>query len=294
MALATSFATGFTADSFQNMITGPGVCVVDYGLPTETLLGVTDGGNEFNPGITYRDISGDFRFPMNKGGRILDEVSPTITTNLKSFKPENMPLLFPGMISTAVQDVSRTERTLVQAEAVGTGDGTLTVFDLVAEKVRHGTLTVYIDGEVVEDWKYKFFNVGEVGHSATAAVGAEIKFSVAPATAAVITADYIVEPEVTDATHYEMKLGNVTEAAYFKNITLIATVLGSGQQFIAQIYNAIVSEPPTFSFANKEETSSAVTFTGTTLPSDMEAVALGEKAIAEVVPFRIYFPNTSA
>jgi len=292
MALATNFATGFTADSFQNMITGPGVCIVDYGLPTETLLGVTDGGNEFNPGITYRDISGDFRFPMNKGGRILDEVSPTITTNLKSFKPENMPLLFPGMTSTAAQDVDRTTRTLVEAEAAGTGDDTLTVFALGNDTVRAGSLTVYIDGTVVEDWKYKLFNVGEVGHSG--GTGAELKFTVAPATGEAVTADYIVEPTVTAATHYQMKIGNVTEAAYFKNVTLIATVLGSGERFIAQILNAIVSEPPTFSFANKEETSSAVTFTGTTLPSDMEAVALGEKAISEVVPFRIYFPNTSA
>lgn len=290
MALATNFQTGARADSFQNMMTGPGVCIVNYGLPTQTLLGVTDGGNEFNPGITYRDVSGDFRFEMNKGGRILDQVTPTITTNLKDFNPKNLPLLFPGMTSTERQGVVSGQSTFVDGEAVGTGDGTIARFALANEEVRAGSLTVYIDGDVVEDWRYKYFAVGTSGN--TGGVGGEIVFAVPPAALAVVTADYIIEPTVTEATHYEMALGNVTESSYFNNVTIVATVLGSGLPVVMSIFNAIVSEAPTFSFANKEETTSAVTFTGTMLPADAEALALGEKNIKDVIPFRIYFPKT--
>lgn len=291
MALATNFQTGARADSFQNMITGPGVCVVDYGLPTQTLLGITDGGNEFNPGITYRDITADTRFEMNKGGRILDQATPTITTNLKDFNPKNLPLLFPGMSSTERQGVVANEATFVEAESVGTGDDTTTVFSLANDHVRAGTLSVYIDGTLVEDWRYKFFNVGEAGNAGGA--GAEIVFSVPPAVTSTVTADYVVEPTVTDATHYELSLGNVTEQSYFKNVSVIATVLGSGKPVIMSIFNAIVSEAPTFSLANKEETTSAVTFTGTMLPADAEALALGEKELKDVIPFRIWFPKTA-
>lgn len=284
---AERFITGFRAGSYDKLLTGPGAVFVNYRLPDQQLLGFTDGGSEFNPGITYRDVTGDLRFGMVRGGRILDDVQPTLTVNLKEWDVENMLKTFPGMSATQRYGV-----TLVEDEAVGTGDGSQVLFPLASEIVEFSSLRLYADGELVPSNRYFLYNVGDSGNSGAVTPTAEVVFSVAPATTVAITATYLAENASGATPEYtELSIGNVDENSYFNNVAVIATISGSTNPFVGILRNAIVSEPPTFSLSNKDETTSSVTFSGMMSPSDMEDVALGRKTIREASPFRIYFPT---
>lgn len=284
-ATAERFITGFRAGSYDKLLTGPGAVFVNYRLPDQQLLGFTDGGSEFNPGITYRDVTGDLRFGMVRGGRILDDVQPTLTVNLKEWDVNNMLKTFPGMAATERYGV-----TLVEDEAVGTGDDSQVLFPLANETVEFSSLRLYADGELIRDNLYFLYNVGDAGN--TSGTAAEIVFGAPVPTGTVITATYLAENAAGGAVEYsELSIGNVDQNSYFDNVAVIATISGSQNPFVGILRNAIVSEPPTFSLSNKDETTSSVTFSGMMSPSDMEDVALGRKTIREASPFRIYFPE---
>lgn len=90
--------SGFTANSAKNLVLGPGLVYINYGLTGERILGMTNGGNSFNPGITFRDIESDRQFMGVKGLRILDELNPTITTNLMELSVANLKAVVPGLV----------------------------------------------------------------------------------------------------------------------------------------------------------------------------------------------------
>lgn len=116
MAVAIS---GFRATSAENLILGPGLVYVNYGEVTERILGMTNGGNSFNPGITFRDIESDRQFMGVRGLRVIDEINPTITTNLMELDVANLKVIVPGLVEVpfTAEETSAT-----------TGDPSLTAY----------------------------------------------------------------------------------------------------------------------------------------------------------------------
>ena len=93
---------GFTANTDKALLLGPGVVFINYGETTgERMLGATRGGNEFDAGLTYRNIDVDAPAANIKGLRRFEGANPTITTNLLELTKENLLAAIPGSISTA-------------------------------------------------------------------------------------------------------------------------------------------------------------------------------------------------
>jgi hypothetical protein len=90
--------SGFTVDTPKRLILGPGAVYVNYGeAVTERMIGATRGGSTFDPGITYRQIEGDFPQGNLKGLRRVDGVAPVLTVNVLEWTRENIMMAFPGM-----------------------------------------------------------------------------------------------------------------------------------------------------------------------------------------------------
>lgn len=90
-------ASGVTAATWRSMIMDSAVAYVDYGLPTERIMGATNGG------VTFGFETFNVRSPEIDGvkGRLagvsrITEASPQITVNLVDFQREVLPLMFPG------------------------------------------------------------------------------------------------------------------------------------------------------------------------------------------------------
>jgi hypothetical protein len=66
------------------------------GAFTGTLLGATSGGNEFALEQTTRTIEVDGLKGAGVGNTVIDEESPTLTTNLKELTAENLALAIAG------------------------------------------------------------------------------------------------------------------------------------------------------------------------------------------------------
>ncbi len=89
--------SGFTADSWKRILLGPAAVFFNYDTPAVIPVGVSRGGNSFNPGVTYRDIDTDTPVGLMKGWRELDDVRPTITTNTLEISPESLIRAIPGL-----------------------------------------------------------------------------------------------------------------------------------------------------------------------------------------------------
>lgn len=207
MAVAIS---GFRADSAKNLILGPGVVFVNYGETDEFILGMTNGGNSFSPGIAFRDIESDRPFGMVKGLRVIDEINPTITTNLMEMSVANLKVALPGLVEVPFT---------AEETSVTTGDPNL-------------------------------------------------------------------------ANYTRLKMGELTDAHYLKNVAVAATVLGaSGRPVVCIVRNAIASGEVEISLENKSESTTEITFTGTFLPADVQALASGSAQLEDIVPFEVRYPT---
>ncbi len=100
-------------------------------------------------------------------------------------------------------------------------------------------------------------------------------------------------PEATGDTHDVYRIGNVVGGNYVTNVAIVGTALGYGLPFIGLIYNAIGGGEIEISLENKGESVAAVTFTGTFLAADLEALTAGTTTLQEVAPFEIRFPRTA-
>ncbi len=103
MALNTTPVSGFRADGFNEVALGPGAVYLNYGITgtgpgTQRLFGLTRGGNSFNPGVSFRDIDFDKPFTGIKGLRVIDDVIPTITSNVMQLGTENLQRMLPGLV----------------------------------------------------------------------------------------------------------------------------------------------------------------------------------------------------
>ena len=181
---------------------GPGMLYANYENGTGTLLGATLGGGGFDLGRTMKAIRPDGAVGDVKGLVRVSEVLPTVTANLMEVTKDNLVRFIAAVNQTAWAD----------GEAVGTADGSTTVFTLDNEA----------DGTIA-----KIFVDGTEQTSGVTVSGTSVSFTTAPDSDAVITADYTYAGTPSDGDFYELT-GDTTIATtdYLTNLAFVLEYTG--------------------------------------------------------------------
>jgi len=92
--------TGVTCNTVSRIIKGPGVVYANYEPTTGegTILGATRGGNEFDPGLTLRDVAVDGVLGKVKGLTWKQRVEPTLTVRLVEITSDNLTKAIAGAL----------------------------------------------------------------------------------------------------------------------------------------------------------------------------------------------------
>jgi len=137
--------SGLSADTPDRIFVDAGAVYLNYGLPSERLLGATRGGNEFNLNKEIRDIEVDGVRGSVKGLRRRTVCRPQITCNLIELSLDNLIKAIAGANSAEAKKTA-----VVDAEYLGVGSAVINEFT-VAKAVANpnvvaGSEKVYIDG----------------------------------------------------------------------------------------------------------------------------------------------------
>lgn len=252
---------GFTANTADALLLGPGALYKDLFLPTQRKLGATRGGSTFNPGVTTRNIEVDSLYEMQKGLTLVENIKPMIQTNLLELTYQNLLLTIPGAKEGVLPGDSFD---FVQEETLAAGDGATTVFPLANVDASEACI-FYWDATngYVQQGGFTVLNVGDTGHSGGAT--AEIVFDVAPVAGADIRVSYrFLKGDTTG--YRSIVSGAIDNDSYFKNIALMTTVNnqfnadGTAKRAIFIINNAIAETTQDLGFQNKNEAVQQVTF----------------------------------
>lgn len=90
--------TNLTKEQIENIQIDEGLIFLDYGEETETLLGPTRGGGEFNATANIRDIDFDGRTAKTAGTQVIEEQEASLKVNTICMSQENLALSYPGAI----------------------------------------------------------------------------------------------------------------------------------------------------------------------------------------------------
>lgn len=138
--------SGITADTPERIFVDAGAVYLNYGLPSERLLGATRGGNEFNLNREIRDIEVDGVRGSVKGLRRRIVCRPQITCNLIELSLDNLLKAIAGANSAETPVTA-----VVDAEYLGVGvDDELDEFTVAHYPVVALSEKVYIDGVLKE------------------------------------------------------------------------------------------------------------------------------------------------
>lgn len=233
---------GVTSTTHQKLLIDAGAVYLGFKDADNpgTLLGATMGGNSIEITETLRDVRPDgARGPM-KGFRRVDEAVATIKVNMLELTAENLRRAIAGAIYSS-------GTTPVTDEAVGTGDNTKKIWDLLNSPVKENSEVVKLDGVP---------KVRLTDYTMDYAAG-KIYFFTAPGTDVVITADYTyISGDAVIAG------AEITDNAYIDNVTLVGTISGKTTPVIAQINNALCESGLSLSLVDKDEAVPELTFTG--------------------------------
>lgn len=220
-----------------------------------TLLGATRGGNSFELARTIRRIEADGAKGPVKGLRRIEEVVATIKANMLELTAENLRRAIAGAIySSGTTDA--------EAEAVGTGDDIVKVFDLDYSPVEENSEVVKLDGVP---------KVRLTDYTMDYAAG-KIYFFTAPGTDVVITADYtyISGAAVIGSPTVEAERNLIKDAAYLDNVVIVGTLTGKTNPVIVKITNALCDAGLSLALAPKDEAVPEVTFTAHYKDTDLD------------------------
>lgn len=173
----------------------------------------------------------------------------------------------------------------VAAEAVGTGDGTTTIFALANKDIKN--ILVQVNATT----GFTVLEPGDAGHSGGAT--AELKFDVAPPNTEAITADYTYQQEYK-VLCTRLRQDCLSDGDYLKNIALVTTISGQCKPAVIVLKNVLSDGGISLSLANKDEGVLEITFTANFLPEDLEQFTLGNVTLPEIVPYYIEYPNVQA
>lgn len=210
--------TGVTSDSADRFLIGPGkVYYGSGGFSYDTpgnLLGATQGGNEFDPGIEMYEHEVDGAMGPVKGMRKIQTIAPTLTVNLVEQTTSNWLKALPGATSS---DEAPTET----LDDVGEGDDSTVTFALPTISTEgvlyQDTLRVYLDGTeqtrgATEDYTYDDSTQ-------------EITFNSTPGTDATINAQYIYDNSgSTGVDHNVITFDQLVDSDYIDYLAIFAEI----------------------------------------------------------------------
>ena len=98
--MGTSKTKGITPSSPQRFLVDAGAVWLDYGLPTERLLGATRGGNVFSITQNIREMPMDGARGPVKGAERIIESKATLVANLIEITADNIVLMIPAAKKT--------------------------------------------------------------------------------------------------------------------------------------------------------------------------------------------------
>ena len=241
---------GITAETPKRIFIDAGAVYFNYGLQDERLLGATRGGNVFDPQRSLREMEVDGALGRVMGMVRREEVLPIITANMLELTVDN---LLKSIAGATQEETPVTE--VVDAELVGMGDDTQTIFTLANSPVVENSERVYVNG-VLQSHNGDYTIDYQAG---------EIEFSAAPADGDPITASYVYE--TGDPAEYDTITGGPIihteeESVYIPNVALIGTISGKEDPIIAIVKNAIADTGLDLDTAHRDETVPEITFMG--------------------------------
>lgn len=138
--------SGITKDTPDRIFVDAGAVYLNYGLPSERLLGATRGGNEFNLNREIKDIEVDGVRGSVKGLRRVTVCRPQITCNLIELSLDNLLKAIAGANSAETKVTA-----VVDAEYLGVGqDDIIDEYTVANYPVVALSEKVYIDGVLKE------------------------------------------------------------------------------------------------------------------------------------------------
>jgi len=137
--------SGLNVDTPDRIFVDAGEVYLNYGLPSERLLGATRGGNEFNLNKEIRDIEVDGVRGSVKGLRRRTVCRPQITCNLIELSLDNLLKAIAGANSEETKATA-----VVDAEYLGVGSAEIDEFTPAHQPIVAKSEKVYIDGVLKE------------------------------------------------------------------------------------------------------------------------------------------------
>lgn len=151
--------SGLSDKTPDRIFVDAGAVYLNYGLPSERLLGATRGGNELNLNREIRDIEVDGVRGSVKGLRRRTVCRPQITCNLIELSLDNLLKAIAG----ANQDPEDFQAA-VEGEYVGVGNDVDTLFPLDNDNIVRDTEKMFVNG--VKKTRSKKYNSRFVGANA--------------------------------------------------------------------------------------------------------------------------------
>lgn len=133
--------SGLNVDTPDRIFVDAGAVYLNYGLPSERLLGATRGGNEFNLNREIRDIEVDGVRGSVKGLRRRTVCRPQVTCNLIELSLDNLLKAIAGANSEETKATA-----VVDAEYLGVGSAEIDEFTADHYPIVAKSEKVYIDG----------------------------------------------------------------------------------------------------------------------------------------------------
>ncbi len=260
-----SLQTGITADSADRFLIGPGA--VYYGSGSfsydspGTLMGATQGGNTFDPGINMYEREVDGQMGPLKGHKAIATVEPTLEVNLVENTVQNWLKALPG--GTSAQ-----ESPTYTLDDVAEGDGGTQTFSLPTISTEgvlyQDTLQVYLDGTeqtrgATEDYTYDDSTQ-------------EITFNSAPGADVTINAQYIYDSSGADSgDHNIVTFSQLTDSDFMDYLAIFAEISDASKTHDAVFLLKNVLSDGSFSVdlpgESENETPITLTFEGHFDPS---------------------------
>lgn len=232
--------SGISTSTKENILLSEGAAYLGYINSTVvgTLLGALASGSSFKVEAEKRSIEPDGSIGEIKELELITKEKAHITAKLMEFTEENLRAMLLGA------DYS-SGTTGVTDEAVGTGDGAETEFDLDNSPVKWGSVSVTVNGvAVTEGTDY-----------AVDYVNGQLQFVTAPTDTHAIVASYTYISGDAVITG-----GDIASTHYQGNVAIVGKRLSDGKQVICRVKNTICVEAPEIPFNSKEEATVDVKF----------------------------------
>ena len=249
---------GVSTDTPDRLLIDAGAVYIGFGDADSpgTLLGATRGGNVFELARTVRRMEADgMRGPV-KGFRRIEDVVAKLTVNLLEMTAENLRRAIAGAIYSS-------GTTLVEDEAVGTGDGIETDFALDHGAVEENSESVTVNAVA---------QVRGTNYAIDYQAGT-LQFFTAPgdtlaivATYTYVSGDGVMGGETTEASKYRIK-----DTAFIDNVTLVGTLTGYTDPVIITITRALCDAGLNLKLAPKDEMVTEIVFTAHYSNADLDA-----------------------